>query len=324
MSGMREAQELLDASRKELMWVKSQWPEVIAEACTSIGPVPKLQKELEAKFEAQTKTIYRNLQESGARPSHSIHPPDTKATFTQRLQHWIAEDSGFEAELWDWKLFTSWRRCAKNADTADQEAQKQPSSVDPCLEYFGDLVRYHQHEYDKAVSWVNCWRREARQYREAKKQRRRRHWPYSWPFSDSNEKDDQDDYDEDDGDDDDELSKAKQADIYAIQAEERVSIATKRLEQSKRDFQGILAEVGPSPTSGISVEHCEVQPPPTPPKPQSPQSLPMDRRPSKKKSSAKKDYRRSKKEMARKGRQKQPTPIQYSTLFHRSLHFQIT
>ncbi len=153
---LSKAQEQLDASQKDLMWVKSQWTEVIAEACASIAPVPRLQKELEAKFEMQTKTVYRTLQEKGARPSHSIHPPDKKATFAQRLQHWISEDSGFEAELWDWKLFTAWRRCATSADTANREAQKQPSSVDPYSDPFEDLVKYHQHEYHKAVSWVNC------------------------------------------------------------------------------------------------------------------------------------------------------------------------
>lgn len=105
MTNMMRARELLKASQKELTWVKDQWTEVIAEAYASIATAPKLQLELESKFETMTRAMYRTLLLKGARPSCAVQSPDENAELSQRLQHWISESSGFTAEMWQWVMF---------------------------------------------------------------------------------------------------------------------------------------------------------------------------------------------------------------------------
>ena len=68
----------------------------------------------------------------------------------------------------------------------------------------------------------------------------------------------------------------KKAGIYASHAEEKVSVAARMLEESKK-LRDVLAESGPSPTA----KYPAIQGLPTPPKSQSPESLPGSRRPSK-------------------------------------------
>ena len=297
MSYMRKAHEQLEASQKELMWVKSQWTEVIAEACSCIATAPKLQKQLEAKLETQTNAIYRCLQQEKARPSHAVYAPNINAELHQRTQHWILESSAFKTELWDWRNFMAWRRRLKDAGNMDQEGRKVLSESDSCAELFEDLVKYQEEEIDRATSWVNCWRRLARQYMEARKRRLRYNRP-QWPAYEEN---DDDDEDEDEDEDDDfynetEVAKAKKAGFYALHAEEKVSVAAKRLEEFKQKHRDILAESGPTPTA----KHPAIQRLPTPPKSQSPESVPGSRRPSNGREPAGKGHRRSRRERARK------------------------
>lgn len=309
MRYMNEAQEQLEAYEDELMWVKSQWTDVIAEACLPIAAAPKLQKQLEAKFEKRAKAIYYILQQEGARPSRAVYAPDKDAEFPQKLQHWISESSAFIAELREWRIFMSWRRHVKDAGNTDQEGRTILSEGDSCSELFEDHVKYQQCELDKAASWVESWRRQARKYKEAC----RSMWPYGGcimsyhgPRSLSCERDDDDDEDaedgsEDDEDDDSNAAEAKRAEVFAIRAEEKVSIATKRLEQSKQKLQSILAELALPVTSEAQAAHPTTQLPPTPPTSHSSQSSPNRRRPSEQKGLTGTALRRLKKERVRKG-----------------------
>lgn len=306
---MRQAQERLEASQNELKWVKSQWTEVIAEACSSIAAEPKLQEQLEAKFEKRAKAIYCILQQKGARPSRAVYAPNRDAAFAQRLRHWISESSSLIAELLEWKAFILWRRHVKDAGNTDQEGRRILSEGDSCSELFEDHVKYQQCELDKAASWAESWRRQARKYKEA----HRNMWPYGGcimsyhgPGSLSCERDDVDDEDtedgyEDDEDDDSNAAEAKRAEVFAIRAEEKVSIATKRLEQSKQKLQSILAELAIPATSEAQTAYLTTQLPPTPPALHSSQSSPNRRRPSEQKCLASKGLRRLKKERVRKG-----------------------
>ena len=288
MSSMRDAQEKLDASQKKLMWVESQWTEVLEEACSSIAAAPKLQEQLEAKFEKQARAIHRALLQKGARPSRKIFSPNRDAAFPQRLQHWISESSVFTAELRDWKVFMIWRRKVRDAGNMDQDGRKVLSEGDSWSERFEDLVKYQQRELEKAASWVNCWRRQARQYKDV------------YMNSSLYDVDDLDN----DSDDDSEEAEAKRAELYARQAEVKVSIAAKRLEQSKQRLRGILADSASCSASKAPTGHTEVQTPPTPPKFPLPEAPRKSRRSLKQKGSGGKGYRRSKKEITRKGEAK--------------------
>lgn len=168
--------------------------------------------------------------------------------------------------------------------------------MDSCSDTFEDLVKYNEHELEKALSWVICWRRQVEQYAEGEGSTSLQKRPsYSaFPYIEE--------YDDIDVDDEDEMTEAKWAGIYAMQAqaEERVVLATMRLEQSKQKLQGMLAEFGPSSNGTIAPEDPGLQSPITPPNSQSPESLPKIRRLSKKKTSTGKGHRRSKKENVRK------------------------
>ena len=303
---MRQAQEKLDTSQNKLIWVKSQWNEVIAEACSLIAAAPNLQDQLEAKFEKRTRAVYRTLQQQGARPSHAVYPPNKDVEFPHRLQHWITESSAFVAELRDWRIFMLWRRNIRDAGNLNQDERKVLSEGDSSSEVFEDLVKYQQHELEKALSWVDCWRGQLRKHLEAS----RGIWRYGrssnsrdgpgWPFCGRNDHiDDDDDDDDDSSDDEGDITEARRAEVYVMHAEAKVSIAAKRLEESKQKLQGILAESGPPSTSQNPAAYTEIQTPPTQPKSSSPEGLRKSRRPSKKKSSGGNEYHRSKKERAR-------------------------
>ena len=298
---MQDGQKKLEASQDELLWVKNQWKEVLEEASHSIGASQKLQEQLEDKFEKQTNAIYRQLREKGARPSHAVYPPDRNAEFSQRIQHWISESSTFTAELWNWRIFLKWRRHRKNVDDPKPDSQKGPSQVYSCTELFEHLVEYRQCELDKAVSWVNCWRPQVRGYAEAEageeaslQEKRAR------PLA---------------NEDDEKLrdarayayaeqphgrTKAEQAQVFVRRAEEKVSDAAKRLEESKQELQTVLAESGRLTTGDILVEDSKAQLQPRSPKSSSPQRLRKSRRLLKQDDPTREKQRRSKKEHLRK------------------------
>ncbi|KAF6223633.1 hypothetical protein HO133_000476 [Letharia lupina] len=295
---METLQKELEASQEELMWVKSQWTEVLAEASHSIAASPKLQKQLEEKLEKQTNKIYRHLQQREARPSNAVHRPDTTADFPQRLQHWISESSAITAELWDWRIFMAWRRNVKGADTKKQEEQKQPFQVDADAKLFEDLVKYCQYELDKASSWVYSWRCRASHYAGAKKSTALQERIESLLADDED-----DDYQEARAYAyaQPQVTESDQAEIYAKQAEQKVSDAAKRLERAQQQLQNILARRDRPSTGEIPAEDSEAQLPPTPAQSQSSKgSLPKNQKPSNKSSTAGKDHRRSKKKEARK------------------------
>lgn len=305
MRYMNEAQERLEACQNELMWVNSQWTDVIAEACSSIAAAPKLQEQLEEKFEKRAKAIYCILQQKGARPSRAVYAPHKDAGFPQRLEHWISESSAFIAELREWRAFMLWRQDVRDAGNMDQEGWRILSEGDSCSELFEDHVKYQQYELDKAISWMNSWRRQAAYYKEAYK----RIWPYGGSSTyegqglfpcerddcDGNSEEDS----EDDEDDDSDAAEAQRAEVYAIRAEEQVSIGTKRLEQSKQKLQSILAEFALPSSGEASAAHPTTQLPPTPPMSHSSQSPPNRRRPSEQKGLTGKGLRRLKKERVR-------------------------
>ena len=270
----------LEACHNELIWVKSQWAEVVAEACLSIAAAPKLQEELESKLDRQLKAIYRALQKEGARPSRIICAPHEDAGFSERLQHWVSEISDFSAELWSWRLFKGWREDVRDADNMYQKWRNVLSKTecDSCPALFEDLVTYHQQELDEATSWTDCWRLRARQDEEAKRGK-----PLSEGIDISCDVSDD------------------IAERYAKQAEERVFYAAKRLERSKHKLQEILADLDPSSTDETPAAHAGIETPPTPPRSPSPEILRTSRKPSKQQGSGRKGRRRSKKERARKG-----------------------
>ena len=295
MREMRDAQGQLDVAQIKLMWVKSQWKEVIAEACSLIKAAPRLQEQLEAKFEKQTRAVYRTLQQQGARPSHAVNPPDKDVEFPHRLQHWISESSAFFVELRDWSIFMSWRE--RMAGILDRDGRQVLSEVDSCSKIFEDLVEYQQYELKKALSWVESWRVESRWHFDSK----RSLWSYErsstscgglgWPHWGQKAHVDDDDDDDDSSDDEDDLLEAKRAEFYAMNAEDKVSVAAKRLEEAKQKLQDILAEASAP---------CTSQKPPTSLKSPSPEGLRKLTRFSKQKGSSGSIHRRSKKEIFRK------------------------
>lgn len=298
MLQMMSDHEQLVVAQKDLIWVRSQWTEVVAEVSRLIAEEPELQKQLEGKLEKQTNAIYHRLQQRGARPSHTVRPPNEDAEVPQRLHHWISESSEFSAELWNWRVFLGWRRRVKGADATDCEEQMQPTQVESSLELFEDHVGYCQSEFDKTSSWVDCWRSRPRPYKEPK--------TTFWFPQVSKESESDDDDDDDDYDDDDDFDGAirawsrAQQEIYAINAEKKVSDAAKRLERSKQERQSILAECGRPSAGAMPVEDAGAPLPPTPPDSQSPKSSPKNRRSTNKRDSAGKAHRRSKKEKVRK------------------------
>lgn len=294
---MKKSQKLLETSQEKLMWIESQWTEVLAEASHSIAGEPKLQKQLEDKLEKQANAIYRRIQQLGARASHAIHPPNESADFPQRLQYWISESSNLTAEMWDWKVFMAWLRRAKGTDTEKEEEQKQPAQAESCPELFEDLVKYCQHKLDEVSSWVDCWQFLARQDPEAEESTSSEG---GWPCLPTIRGNDDDDDDEKYYYEKDEVTKAAEAQFYAQQAEQEVPKAAERLERSKRDLQSILALDGRPSTSIIPEQSSSAQLPPTPPKSECPETLPKYRRLSNKGSSDEKGHRRLKKEQARK------------------------
>ena len=305
---MRRGQERLDTSQNKLVWVKSQWKEVIAEACSLIATAPKLQEQLEAKFEKQTRAVYRTLVQQGFRPSHVVYPPDKDVEFPLRLQHWINESSAFIAELRDWRLFMLWRRDVREAGGLNLDGRKVISEDDSCSGVFKDLVEYQQHELEKSLSWVDFWRGQLRKHLEASRgirryggsstSRNRRKWPfYGW--NGRVDDDDDDDDDDDSSDDEADMEARRAAEVYAMHAEEKVSVAAKRLEDSKQKLQAILAESGPPSTSQNTAADTKIQTPPAQPKSPPPEILRKSLGSSKQKGSGGNGYRRSKKERAR-------------------------
>lgn len=311
MRKMEDSQKAVETSQEKLMWIESQWTEVLAEASHSIAGEPKLQKQLEDKFEKQTNTIYHRLQQLGAKPSHALHPPNESAEFPQRLEHWISESSKFTAEIWDWKVFMAWRRRAKGTNTTKEEEQREAAQSESCQELFKDMVKYCQYKVEGVFSWMACWRSLARQYMESRHQRKNVSLlcPYLPQIRGNNDGDDYDYYDDydDDHDDDDvrhssknDLAKAREAGFYAQQARQKIPKAVERLGRSKQELQSILAQNFQPSTVGVPAKTSDVQLPPTPPKSESPDGLPKTRRPSNKGKATEKGHRRSKKERLRK------------------------
>ena len=297
MSYMKEAQERLETSTKELSWVKTQWPDVIAEACSLVAAAPKvLEQQFEAKFERQTKAIYRTLQKKGARPSHAVHAPDENASLTQRIQHWVSQSSALDQELWEWRIFMAWRRHIRDSGNMDQQGRRVLSEGDSRSELFQDFVKYQQYEFNKTISWVDCWRHQARNHRKANIRRLRCKRCMSsselfWTcvcamdhYEDNKEN---------------EVPGAEEAETYAVQAEGNVYVAVKRLEEAKQKLQEILAESSPPSTSVIPPANSKIQISSTPPKLPSPAAVQKSRISSKQMGSGGDRYRRSKKERAR-------------------------
>ena len=318
VSEMRHAEERLKASQDELMWVTGQLTEVIAEACSSIAATPKLQRQLEAKFEKKTRAIYHTLQQEGAIPSHTIYAPNKDSGLPGRLQHWISESTAFIAELRNWRIFKWWRRNVRDAGNLDQEGRKVLSEGDSCAELFEDFVKYQQYELDKTASWVECWRRQVRHYRDL----RTPLWLYEKPgtsdegssdnisewsaymrnaYGDDradDEHDENDDNSDDSSDDDGYFAQARRAKLYSKQAKEKIPIVAQRLEESKEKLQSILADIAQPSTSDTAAAITRVQTPPAPSKSPSSESLSKSGRPLKRRSEGK-TRRRSKKQKVR-------------------------
>ena len=242
MDQIEQGQERLEICKEKSMWIKGQWPEVLAEASKLIAAAsPELQRQLENKFEMHTNATYSRLQLFRARPSRPIHPPDENAGLAQRLDHWILENLGFSAELREWKYFLDWQRNGFKT-----------SRIDPRPKLFKDLGKYHHYKLIRATRWVDCWRYRARQLAKANKSTLLPENVFFTPVDDEyySTSDDEDD----EGFEDfqswqdppafgpEEAKEAERADFFASEAEEAVSIAAKRLERSKQELEVVLAD----------------------------------------------------------------------------------
>ena len=67
-------QEAIEAAKKQLKWIKDQWPKVVTEAFASGSITPKLQSSLEANFEKQTLSAFSAIQKlGGVQATLSVH-----------------------------------------------------------------------------------------------------------------------------------------------------------------------------------------------------------------------------------------------------------
>ena len=160
------SQEELEASKKQLDWIKDEWPKLVAECVESVSKSPRLQSVLEAKFRKQTYFTFDAILQLGGRPSHSISPPDTSMDDVQRILYWSSETSKFSEDLSEWKAFFEWRRRHIDDRLTTQPEGSQCPQCQSNLKFSSDFEIFRLAQHDYALAWVECWQRVARWYEE--------------------------------------------------------------------------------------------------------------------------------------------------------------
>lgn len=159
-------QEEIEAAKKQLQWIKDQWPKVVAEAMESTSTAPELQSPLEAKFKKQTHGVFSAIQKLGGRPSHGVSPPDEGMDGFHKLLYWSSESSKYMEELVDWKKFLNWRRRELGDYTLVKEGEYRCPEFGSALEFFTEFEDFRLYEYNLSLTWLRCWQRIVRWYEE--------------------------------------------------------------------------------------------------------------------------------------------------------------
>lgn len=161
-----QSQEEIEAARKQLNWVKDQWPKVVAEAIESISMAPELLPLLEAKFRKQTNGAFNAIQRLGGRPSHGVSPPDKGMDGLHRLFYWSSETSKYMEELLDWEMFLDWRRHKLGEIKPVEGGEYQCPQFPSASEFFAEFEKFRLYQYDLALTGLRCRQRIVRWYEE--------------------------------------------------------------------------------------------------------------------------------------------------------------
>lgn len=161
-----QSQEDIEAARKQLDWVKDQWPKVVAEAIESISMASELLPLLEAKFRKQTNGAFNAIQRLGGRPSHGVSPPDKGMDGLHRLLYWSSESSKYMEELLDWETFLDWRRRKLGGNKPVEGGEYQCPQFRSASESFAEFENFRLYQYDLALTRLRCRQRIVRWYEE--------------------------------------------------------------------------------------------------------------------------------------------------------------
>ena len=299
---MMRCQEELEAAKKDLDWIKDEWPKIIAEVVISVSKTPKLQSGLEEKFRRQTYATFNALQKLGGQPSHAISQPNDGLDDLQRVLHWNSETSKFMKDISKWKMFLAWRReNLGDASTMEGQVYRCPTFGSP-LDRLAELEDFRRFEHEIALTWLRCWQRVVRWHKEEKNNPDQPGWLYDY---------------------------SKIARSHMTDSEKKVTDAAMQLEKSIQEHSNALSQLDKPVRDETKPQSPQIYTLPTPPQSnsgssrssrslssscspvstqslepsqpaRSPESPFQDRRSSKRCRSARKDCRRSKKEDARK------------------------
>ena len=160
------SQTKIEAAKKQLKWIKDQWPKVATEAFASVAMTPKLQSSLEGYFEKQALSAFNAIRKAGGRPSHAVSPPDESMDVLHRVLYWISETSKYRDELLHWKHFFEWQRGKLGEDFTMQRGEYQCHQLESVLEYSTMFEEFRKFEHETALTWLERWRRVVRWYEE--------------------------------------------------------------------------------------------------------------------------------------------------------------
>lgn len=302
LSQMDRCQENLEAANIQLDWIKGQWPKVVAQVVDSISKTPALQPLLEEKLRQQTHAAFNAILNLGGRPSHSVSQPDLHLDDLHRLLYWSSETSMYMNELSNWREFLNWRHNNVDDTPIIQGEKFQCPRFESALDFYADFEKFRQSEHDVALTWLKCWQRIVRWYEEEMQSPNAPRWL------------------------DDDAIKAQ---ARLRDSEQKLADAATRLQKSMQERAHALAEDGPVigvekettvprnlslPTPSLSSSESSqssrsYSPSSSPPSTQSSESsqpskpagrLVQNEQSWSKSSTARKDYRRLKKEDARK------------------------
>lgn len=235
---MMRCQEELEAAKKDLDWIKDQWPKIIAEVVDSVSKTPKLQSSLEAKFRKQAYAAFNAILSLGGRASHNVSPPHGSLDALQRVLHWSSETSKYMKELSEWKMFLEWRRCKLgDASTMQGQLYRCPT-YDFSIDALAEFEEFRRFEYDTAMSWLKCWQRVVRWHEEEQKTPN----PLGWL----------DDY-------------VKVARSHMTNSEQKLTDAAMRLEKSMQEHSYALSQHGKPMRGETRTEPPPIHILPTPP-----------------------------------------------------------
>ena len=239
LCSFNKSQESIEAAKKQLTWIRDQWPKVATEAFASVSMTLKLQSSLEGKFEKQTLTAFSAIQKLGGRPSHAVRPPDGSMDVVHRILYWISETSRYKDELLHWKHFLEWRQVKLGEDSTMRKAEYQCPKLESVLEYSAMVEEFRQLQHESALTWLERWRRvvswyeeqiEAPRWHEIKTETSRQHFPPSFLYV-----------------------YAEEARSHVESSEQAVADAAARLGKARQEHAYVLSEHGQSLGDEIAV-----------------------------------------------------------------------